>query len=118
MKYCEHIAHTLSFNKSDILPCCTQNTYSVPKYYNSKLESHDIVSTINIDEKQQAMLQILNSEDIEKYPCKNCMFCKNVEQLPEDENKINLIFLRQWANDNVEQTLSLAPSGTSIMIDW
>ena len=100
MKYCEHIAHTIAFNKNEILPCCTLNADFVPPYFNSKLEAHNAVTTLDIEAKQQAMMTLINSNAIEKYPCKNCLFCKEVEQMPEDGNKINLIFLRQWTRDD------------------
>lgn len=101
MKYCEHIAHTISFNEKDILPCCTPGGYNPPSYYNSRLESHNIVSSIDIDKKQEEAFKILNSKEIEKWSCKNCLFCKEVAEMPKDENKINSIFLRQWIKDDI-----------------
>lgn len=99
MKYCEHIAHTISFNEKDILTCCTPSGYNPPTYYNSRIESHSIVHSLDIDKRQKEIMDIINSENITKYSCANCIFCKEVEQLPDDENKINLIFLRQWKRD-------------------
>lgn len=99
MKYCEHIAQTISFNEKDILPCCTSAGFNPPSYYNSIVESHNIVSSIDIDKKQQEFMDIINSEAVKKYSCADCMFCKEVEQKPEEDMKIKTIFLRQWSKD-------------------
>lgn len=109
MKYCEHIAHTISFNEKDILPCCTSAGFNPPSYYNSRLESHNIVSSIDIDEKQEDAFDIINSNKIEKWSCKNCMFCKEISEMPKDGNKINSIFLRQWIKDEAEEDTNSLP---------
>lgn len=107
MKYCEHVAHTISFNKKDILPCCTTIREIPPTYFNPKLESSDIVSSIDIGKKQEETFKMLNSQEINKRPCVNCIFCKEVAEMPKDDYKINAIFLRQWIkDDNADKNFS------------
>lgn len=113
MKYCEHIAHTLSFNKCDVLPCCTACSYEAPKYYNSKVESLNLIDNVDIDEKQKQMLEILNSDALEQYSCKDCEFLKEKtteenEETEEDNKKINTIYIRQWHIESYEDEVQFS----------
>ena len=108
MKYCEHIAHVISFNEKDILPCCTPGGTNPPAYYNARIESSDVVNTLDISEKQKEFFDILNGEDLVRYSCFNCIFCKEVEQLPNEEEKINTIFLRKWTKDDLFEETNIS----------
>ena len=95
MKYCEHIAHTLSFDINNIMPCCTGNNNFAPRHFSIFDNDKEYLETLNLDNSQKTMFEELNSSNLEKYSCSNCIFLKDVDEY-SDDNKINSIYLRFW----------------------
>ena len=95
MKTCDEICSSISFNLDDITSCCVSGLGPSPIYcdYTKTKEN------INYIQKQQEMLNIINSNEIKNYKCNNCCYVKET-QMPLKETKYNLIIIRHWTACN------------------
>lgn len=94
MNFCPFIDTTLIFTEDCITPCYTNFFNEKPFYLNQN--SKDI-KNLNFIEKKEAINKIINSEEINKYPCKDCC---HITQEETKFKKYNHFILSLWGNNS------------------
>jgi hypothetical protein len=87
MKFCQYLAGTIVFRLKDILACFSACNDIIPNY----LKNDNNVQNFNFAEKKQNLINLLNSDEINKLNCAKCCNIKDVENVDIASQKYNLI---------------------------
>ena len=99
MKTCKYINNTLVFTSESITPCYSCFADKAPYYLKTKNTENE-----NLDFKntKQIILNEINSEKIQEFPCSNCSQLIEYKEIPDQYKQIILCF---WNNQPIKYNI-------------
>ena len=94
--FCSELNNVLTCMNQDIVSCCSGRV--APSYFNNY--KGEIFSKSYLLEIKEKYFNLLNANDIESTPCKNCFYLHEMKPDDKISETFNLINISHWTQCN------------------